>query len=107
MHGFDYFNPKTGQIEGGGKTRIAMWSLDPDYDQRSLMPHQVFFPMAGTKGGWNRLKKTIQAELDEELLEHFHGTVSLPFEGGGENKRIAVKIVDDRGIESLKIVTLE
>ena len=33
------------------------------------------------------------------------GTVSLPFEPG-ENKRVAVKIIDDRGIESLKIVDL-
>ena len=106
VHGFDYFNPKTGEIEGGGKKQIAMWSLDQDYDQRSLMPHQVFFPMADAKGGWNRLKKTIRAELDEDLLEQFHGTVSLPFEAG-ENKRIAVKIVDDRGIESLKIAALE
>ena len=106
VHGFDYFNPKTGEIEGGGTKQIAMWSLDTDYDQRSLMPHQVFFPMADAKGGWNRLKKTIRAELDEDLLEQFHGTVSLPFEAG-ENRRIAVKIVDDRGIESLKIVALE
>lgn len=106
VHGFDYFNPKTGEIEGGGTKQIAMWSLDVDYDQRSLMPHQVFFPMADAKGGWNRLKKTIRAELDEDLLEQFHGTVSLPFEAG-DNKRIAVKIVDDRGIESLKIVPLE
>lgn len=106
VHGFDYFNPKTGEIEGGGTKQIAMWSLDTDYDQRSLMPHQVFFPMADAKGGWNRLKKTIRAELDEDLLEQFHGTVSLPFEAG-ENKRVAVKIVDDRGIESLKIVALE
>ncbi|WP_223428934.1 site-specific DNA-methyltransferase [Tateyamaria pelophila] len=106
VHGFDYFNPKTGEIEGGGTKQIAMWSLDTDYDQRSLMPHQVFFPMADAKGGWNRLKKTIRAELDEDLLEQFHGTVSLPFEAG-DNKRIAVKIVDDRGIESLKIVSLE
>jgi len=106
VHGFDYFNPKTGEIEGGGTKQIAMWSLDQDYDQRSLMPHQVFFPMADAKGGWNRLKKTIRAELDEDLLEQFHGTVSLPFEAG-DNKRIAVKIVDDRGIESLKIVALE
>ena len=83
-----------------------MWSLDTDYDNRSLMPHQVFFPMADGKGGWNRLKKTIRAELDEELLEQFHGTVSLPFEAG-ENNRIAVKIVDDRGIESLKVIDLE
>ncbi|MDB9856219.1 site-specific DNA-methyltransferase [Planktomarina temperata] len=106
VHGFDYFNPKTGEIEGGGTKQIAMWSLDVDYDQRSLMPHQVFFPMSDAKGGWNRLKKTIRAELDEDLLEQFHGTVSLPFEAG-DNKRIAVKIVDDRGIESLKIMPLE
>lgn len=106
VHGFDYFNPKSGEIESGGKKQIAMWSLDTDYDQRSLMPHQVFFPMADSKGGWNRLKKTVRAELDEDLLEQFHGTVSLPFEAG-DNKRIAVKIVDDRGIESLKIVPLE
>ena len=78
-----------------------MWSLDADYDNRSLMPHQVFFPMADAKGGWNRLRKTVRAELDEDLLEQFHGTVSLPFEAG-DGKRIAVKIVDDRGIESLK-----
>ena len=106
VNGFDYFDPKAGDLVSGGKKQIAMWSLDVDYDNRSLMPHQVFFPMADTKGGWNRLRKTVRAELDEDLLEQFHGTVSLPFEAG-ENRRIAVKIVDDRGIESLKIMPLE
>jgi adenine-specific DNA-methyltransferase len=111
VHGFDYFDPrKIGDTEAnvisGGKSKIAMWSLDTDYDGRSLMPHQVFFPMAGAKDGWNRLKKTIRAELDEELLEQFHGTVSLPFEAG-DHRRVAIKIVDDRGIESLKIMNLE
>jgi adenine-specific DNA-methyltransferase len=106
IHGFDYFDPREGTLVSGGKSKIAMWSLDTDYDGRSLMPHQVFFPMAGAKDGWNRLKKTIRAELDEELLEQFHGTVSLPFEAG-DHRRVAVKIVDDRGIESLKIMNLE
>lgn len=106
VNGFDYFDPKKDELVSGGKKKIAMWSLDTDYDGRSLMPHQVFFPMATDKSGWNRLKKTIRAELDEDLLEEFHGTVSLPFEAG-EHKRAAVKIVDDRGIESLKIITLE
>jgi len=32
--------------------------------------------------------------------------VSLPFEPG-EHQRIAVKIVDDRGIESLKVMEIE
>ena len=47
-----------------------------------------------------------QLDANHFLLEQFHGTVSLPFEAG-ENRRIAVKIVDDRGIESLKIMSLE
>jgi adenine-specific DNA-methyltransferase len=106
VNGFDYFDPRSGELVSGGKSKIAMWSLDTDYDGRSLMPNQVFFPMAGAKEGWNRLRKTIRAELDEDLLEQFHGTVSLPFKAG-ENRRVAVKIIDDRGIESLKIMGLE
>ena len=80
-----------------------MWMLDTDYDGRSLLPRQVFFPMAGESEGWAKLAKSLQAEIDEELLEAYRGTDSLPF-APGERKRVAVKIVDDRGIESLKIV---
>ncbi len=101
--GFDYYNTKTGIIESGGTDKIALWMLDTDYDGRSLFPRQVFFPMSGEKDGWSRLAKNLKAEIDEELIEVYRGTVSLPFEPG-KNRRIAVKIVDDRGIESLKIV---
>jgi adenine-specific DNA-methyltransferase len=80
--------------------------LDTDYDGRSLYPRQVFFPMAGDNEGWAKLAKNLKAEIDEELIEAYWGTVSLPFEAG-EHKRIAVKIVDDRGIESLKVMTLD
>jgi adenine-specific DNA-methyltransferase len=89
----------------GGKSKIALWLLDTDYDERSLFPRQVFFPMAGAKDGWHKLRKDIRAELDESRLDSFHGTVSLPF-AAGENRKVAVKVVDDRGIESLKIMKL-
>ena len=105
VHGFDYFDTVKGELVSGGKSRIAMWSLDTDYDERSLFPRQVFFPMAGKGEGWDKLKKNIRAELNEELIGQFHGTVSLPFEAG-DNRKIAVKIVDDRGIESLKVMLL-
>ena len=106
VHGFDYYNPKTGKIESGDTERIALWLLDPDYDGRSLFPRQVFFPMSSDKDGWARLAKNLKAEIDEELIEAYRGTVSLPFELG-KHRRVAVKIVDDRGIESLKVVTIE
>lgn len=105
VHGFDYYNTRTGGIESGGKAQIAVWLLDTDYDGRSLYPRQVFFPMAGPNDGWARLARSLKAEIDEELIEAYRGTVSLPFEAG-EYGRIAVKIVDDRGVESLRVMPL-
>jgi adenine-specific DNA-methyltransferase len=103
VNGFDYYNPKTGTVDSGGKGDIAMWMLDNDYDGRSLFPSQVFFPMAGAKEGWATLAKNLKAEIDEEKIEAFGGTVSLPFTPG---KNVAVKIIDARGIESIKIIRL-
>jgi adenine-specific DNA-methyltransferase len=103
VNGFDYYNPKTGTVDSGGKGDIAMWMLDHDYDGRSLFPSQVFFPMAGAKEGWATLAKNLKAEIDEEKIEAFGGTVSLPFTAG---KNVAIKIIDARGIESLKIIRL-
>jgi adenine-specific DNA-methyltransferase len=101
--GFDYYNPKSGTVESGGRGDIAMWMLDHDYDGRSLFPSQVFFPMAGAKEGWTTLAKNLKAEIDMDKIEVFGGTVSLPFTPG---RAIAVKIIDARGIESLKIIRI-
>ncbi|WP_208022667.1 site-specific DNA-methyltransferase [Desulfonema ishimotonii] len=101
--GFDYYDPKTGTVRSGGKQNIAMWMLDTDYNGRSVIPRQVFFPMAGDRDGWGKLSKSLKAEIDPEKIEAFRGTKSLPFK---KADRIAVKIIDDRGIESLKVIHL-
>ena len=106
VKGFDYYNTKTGAIESGGESQIALWMLDPDYDGRSLYPRQVFFPMANAKEGWAKLAKNLKAEIDETRITAYQGTQSLPFHPA-DHRRAAVKIVDDRGIESLKIVELD
>jgi adenine-specific DNA-methyltransferase len=101
--GFDYYNPKTGNVDSGGKKNIAMWLLDTDYDGRSLFPKQVFFPMSGNGEGWDKLARNLKAEIDDEKIESFSGTLSLPFE---KSEKIAVKIIDDRGIECLRVIKL-
>ena len=106
VRGFDYYNTKSGEIESGDSSKIAIWELDTDYDGRSLYPKQIFFPMSGTKDGWSKLAKTLKAEIDEEKIEQYRGTVSLPF-NLGINKKVAVKIIDDRGIESLRIMRVK
>ncbi len=106
VNGFDYYNPLTGEIESKGTKHIAMWFLDTDYDERSLYPDQVFFPESDSKRDWSKLAKALNGEVNEDLLDKFSGVESLPF-AGGENKKIAVKIIDNRGIEAFVIKKLD
>jgi adenine-specific DNA-methyltransferase len=105
VNGFDYYNTQTGVIESGGADKIAMWLLDTDYDGRCLFPRQVFFPMAGEDDAWAKLAKSLKVEINEDLIKAYWGTVSLPFQAG-KHRRAAVKIIDARGIESLKLIGL-
>ena len=106
VRGWDYYDPASGKIESGGEKRIAMWLLDTDYDGRAIFPKQVFFPMASTKDGWSKLAKTLNTEIDEQAIAAYRGIESLPFKAG-EKKKVAVKIIDDRGIESMKVIDLK
>ena len=106
VNGFDYYDTRTGEIKSGNASNIAMWELDTDYNGRSLYPRQVFFPLEGENGGWNKLAKALQAYIDEDLISNYAGNQSLPFKAG-KNKQIAVKIIDDRGIESLRVLKVD
>jgi len=59
--------------------------------------------MADEDEGWARLPWKLKAEIDPELIKAYRGTFSLPF-AVGKYQRVAVKIVDDRGVESPKVV---
>ena len=106
VNGFDYYDTRTGEIKSGSSSNIAMWELDTDYNGRSLYPRQVFFPLEGENGGWSKLAKALQAYVDEDLISSYAGNQSLPFKAG-KNKQIAIKIIDDRGIESLRVLKVD
>lgn len=106
VEGFDYYDMLSGTVVSGGSEKIAIWMLDTDYDGRSLYPRQIFFPMSGEADGWQKLAKTLKGEIDEDRIKYYCGTQSIPFDKG-DNARVAVKIVDDRGVESLKVKDLD
>ena len=105
VRGFDYYNTGTDKIESGGTDKIVMWMLDTDYDGRSIYPQQVFFTMGDGKDGgyWEKIAKTLKEDIDPNLLKAYTGTESLEFEFG-EHGKAAVKIIDDRGVESVKVL---
>ncbi len=61
--------------------------------------------MADDDEGLPKLSRNLRAEIDADLVKAYRGTASLPFEPGPK-KGVAVKVIDDRGIESLRVVSL-
>jgi hypothetical protein len=96
-------NPPAGLISAEAEPTQA---LDTDYDGRSFFPRQVFIPISGEKYGLSPMAKNLKAEIDEEVIKTYRGTESVS-SSAGRNKRVAVKIVDDRGIESPRIISLQ
>jgi len=107
INGFDYFDTDKDEIVSSDAKRIVLWMIDTDYDGRSIYPQQMFFPMKNSVGdkGLKNLENTLRGKIDKELFSKFYSLESLPFKAGN-NLRAAVKIIDDRGIESLKILEL-
>lgn len=104
LNGFDYYDMKSGAIISGSSKNIAMWMLDEDYDGMCFEPEQVFFPRSA--GGWGSLAKSLKAEIDPARMKAYEGTTSLPFTALPDT-RIAVKIVDERGTESIRVITVK
>jgi len=100
LMGVDIYDPNTGEtIHESGK-KVAAWFLDTDYDGMVFHICQAFFP--GGEDPWDKLKGKLKAEIDESAFERMRGTVSFPFEPG-EHKQIAVKVIDFRGNEVMRV----
>lgn len=104
--GFDYFDIESEKLISGDTSRIVMWMLDTDYNSRCFVPSSVYFPNTSKKQhNWRNLEKTLRKSIDKEKFEKLEKFSSIPFEKG-EHERIAVKVIDDRGIESLRVQDL-
>ena len=103
--GFDYYDPIKGNITSGSTKDISMWMLDTDYDEKSLFPDQVFLVDNDKNRNWDKIKKLLNNQINENELKKFYSDTSTEFDLG-KNKKIGVKIVDSRGIESLIIKTI-
>lgn len=99
MQGVDIYNPVDNTILPTNADKVAAWFLDTDYDGRTFCITQAFFP---DKGAWERLARALKAVIDAERFTAFNGTVSLPFPAG-EHRRAAVKAIDPRGNEVMRV----
>ena len=99
MEGVDIYNPVENTVSSAGGDKVAAWFLDSDYDGRTFCITQAFFP---DKKAWDKIAKALKSVIDPERFEKFSGTESLPFPAG-EHQRVAVKVIDPRGNEVMRV----
>jgi adenine-specific DNA-methyltransferase len=101
VNGLDTFRPDTMEIESIEAGNLPCWMLDTDYNGMVFCASQVFFPKTGA---WDNLQKSLKGEFNASVWEHLAGTVSDSFVLGNK-RRIAVKIIDERGNELMVVKT--
>ena len=102
MEGVDVYNPVDNMVTSAGADKVAAWFIDSDYDGRTFCITQAFFP---DKKAWSKIARALKGVIDEERFENFGGTTSLPFPAG-EHQRVAVKVIDPRGNEVMRVHNL-
>ena len=110
VEGMDVYDPVSNTLHPTNKDKIAAWFLDSDYDGRTFCITQAFFP---DKSKWKKLAKALgdQGTIDEAAFEALSGWRSLPFPRPSRLKssdvwRVAVKVIDPRGNEGLRVIEM-
>jgi adenine-specific DNA-methyltransferase len=103
LRGLDVFDPTTMDVAHLSGNNVPAWFLDTDYHELCFLVSQAFFPRTRA---WENLKKSLAGEFEDSVWEHLAGTTSAPFEPG-ENRTVAVKVIDDRGNELLVVKKLD
>lgn len=102
IKGLDIFRPDTMETDEIKAENLPCWMLDTNYNGMAFFASQVFFPKTSA---WDNLQKSLKGQFADSVWEHLAGTESEPF-AAGDKKRIAVKVIDDRGNELMAVRTL-
>ena len=101
LNGLDIFDPATMRPTSLAGDDVPCWMLDTDYDGQCFRAGQIFFPRTSA---WDKIRKAVRADFDDEVWDALGGNVSAPFIAGDQ---IAVKVLDDRGNELLVVKKIE
>ncbi len=103
IKGLDIYDPTTGQIRNASTDDIACWFIDTDYNRESFFVRQAYF--TGADEPYEKLKRALKTEIDEEAWSSLYSTTSRPFPRPA-SKKIAVKVINHYGDEVLKVIAV-
>lgn len=100
LRGVDVYDPRTGEIRSHTTDDIACWFIDTNYNGQSFFVRQAYF--TGNNDPYERLRKTMRAEVNEDIWQMLYRTESQPFLPPATGK-IAIKVINHYGDEVMKV----
>ena len=105
LNGLDIYDPTTGEIRSSSVNDIACWFIDTNYNGESFFVRHAYF--TGANKPYEKLKKTLKAEIDQDAWLDLYSAISRPFDSpqnkNGKPGKIAVKVINHYGDEILKV----
>jgi adenine-specific DNA-methyltransferase len=100
INGVDVYDPTTGALRPDSPDDIACWFIDTTYDGESFFVRHAYF--TGAQEPYERLKRALRAEVDDDAWASLYRTESRPFPLPDTGK-IAVKVISHFGDEVMKV----
>ena len=108
VRGLTTFNPATGQVEPTGDRRVAGIMTDTAYDQESFKVCLLNLPQQGQTSD-RRLKQIRDAfyrEVDGAKWQRMRSNRTLPFDRPANGGKVALKVIDQTGVEHMKVLDI-
>jgi len=106
--GIDVYDPVKSEIRssssGDTEHEIAAWFIDTNYNGEAFFVTHAYF--LGADKPYERLKKALKADINEDAWDELYSTVSRPFPKPKTGK-IAVKVINHYGDEVMKIIEIK
>ena len=108
VQGLTTYNPSTGQVEPTGDRRIAGIMTDTEYDQESFKVCLLNLPQQGqaSERRLQQIRDAFRSEIDDAKWQRMRSTRTLPFDRPPRGGKIAVKVIDQTGVEHMKVLDL-
>lgn len=105
--GVDIYDPVKSEIRSSGsgdpEHEIAAWFIDTNYNGEAFFVTHAYF--LGADKPYEKLKKALKADINEDAWEELYSTTSRPFPKPKTGK-IAVKVINHYGDEVMKVVEI-
>ncbi|WP_437899251.1 hypothetical protein [Sorangium sp. So ce124] len=100
IKGLDVYDPTTGEIRSHTTADIACWFIDTEYSGDSFFVRHAYF--TGANDPYEKLKRALKAEIDEDTWASLYTTKSRPFDPPSSGL-IGVKVINHYGDEVLRV----